>query len=156
MINWYTISGDAYGSFRFCSIRDYRIARELEEGKHSFLSVVLDTVVLNDIPPELIFNWDQTGINLVPSPLWTLDKKGKKRIDVAGHQDTRQITAVMCGSELHWSMMVILTGATLLMDWKIVHTENHWSNEQTVMMTSLQLYEHLEDNPQIVVHGRNL
>jgi len=52
-----------------------------------FLSEVLDTVVLNDIPPELIFNWDQTGINLVPSPLWTLDKKGKKRIDVAGHQD---------------------------------------------------------------------
>jgi len=73
-------------------------AQELDEERRVFLSEVLDTVILNDIPPELIFNWDQTGINLVPSPLWTLDKKGKKRVDVAGHQDKRQITAVMCGS----------------------------------------------------------
>jgi len=68
-------------------------ARELEEEKHLFLSEVLDTVVLNDIPPELISNWDQTSINLVP-----IDKKGKKRIDVAGHQDKWQITAVLCSN----------------------------------------------------------
>ena len=69
---------------------------ELDEEKHSFLSELLDTA--NDIPPELIFNWDQTGLNLVPTPLWTLDKKGRKRIDIVGHQDKQQITAVMCSS----------------------------------------------------------
>ena len=54
--------------------------------------------------PELIFNWDQTGINLAPTALWTLDKKEKKRIEIAGYKDKWQITAVMCGSlvgELH-------------------------------------------------------
>ena len=71
---------------------------ELEKEKEAFLSEILDTVGLNDIPPELIFNWDQTGINLVPTALWTLDKKGKKRIEIAGYQDKRQITGVMCGS----------------------------------------------------------
>lgn len=30
------------------------------------------------IPDELVFNWDQTGINLVPGENWTLDKKGDK------------------------------------------------------------------------------
>ena len=40
-------------------------ARILEEEKHSFLSEVLDPVVLNDIPPELIFNWDQTGFGSI-------------------------------------------------------------------------------------------
>ena len=42
-------------------------ADELEKEKEVFLSQMLDTVGLNDIPPELIFNWDQTGINLVPT-----------------------------------------------------------------------------------------
>jgi len=55
-------------------------------------------VVINEIPPELIFNWDQTEINLVPSALWTMNKKGEKRVAIAGHLDKRQITAVICGS----------------------------------------------------------
>ena len=63
--------------------------------KQSFLAEVLETVEFNDIPPELIFNWDQTGINLVPTALWTMDKKGKKQIAIEGH---REITVVMCGS----------------------------------------------------------
>ena len=51
---------------------------------------------LNEIPLDLIFNWDQTVISLVPSSQWTLDKKGAKRVAIAGHSDKRQITAVMC------------------------------------------------------------
>ena len=38
---------------------------DLEEVKDSFLSEVVETIDMNGIPPELIFNWDQTGINLV-------------------------------------------------------------------------------------------
>ena len=51
---------------------------DLVEIKRSFLAEVLETVGLNDIPPELMLNWDQTGINLVPTALWTMDKKGKE------------------------------------------------------------------------------
>ena len=34
--------------------------------KKSFLEDVVTTVEMEEIPPELIMNWDQTGINLVP------------------------------------------------------------------------------------------
>ena len=64
-------------------------ADQLEKEKEAFLSQVLDTVGLNDIPPKLIFIWDQTGINLAPTALWTLDKKGKKQIKIAGYQDNQ-------------------------------------------------------------------
>ena len=50
---------------------------DLIEEKQTFLSDILETVSMNDIPEDLIFNWDQTGINLVPGALWTMDKKEK-------------------------------------------------------------------------------
>ena len=67
---------------------------DLDSIKKTFLSEVVETVDMNDIPGESIFNWEQTGVNLVPGALWTMDKRGKKRIDIAGFKDKRQITAV--------------------------------------------------------------
>ena len=32
------------------------------------------TVEMEEIPPELILNWDQTGIKLVPSTNWTMEE----------------------------------------------------------------------------------
>ena len=112
---------------------------DLEEVKYSFLTEVVETVDINDIPLELILNWDQTGINLVPTAFWTMDKRGKKRIAIEGYQDKRQITAVMCGSlvgEL-LPMQLIYAGKTSCchpayqfpQDWLISHAENHWANE---------------------------
>ena len=34
-----------------------------EKVKETFLSEIIETVEMNDIPGDLIFNWDQTGIN---------------------------------------------------------------------------------------------
>ena len=53
-------------------------ADELEKEKEAFFSEIFNTVGLNDIPPELIFNWDQTGINLVPTALWILIGQERK------------------------------------------------------------------------------
>ena len=72
---------------RRVSTKSTHLTDDLEEVKKTFLTEILETVKFNDIPPELIFNWDQTGINLVPTALWTMDKKGKKRIEIAGYQD---------------------------------------------------------------------
>ncbi len=52
---------------------------------------------MEDVPIELILNWDQTGI---PSSNWTMDKCGVKRVEMIGVGDKRQITAVFCGSVL--------------------------------------------------------
>ena len=37
---------------------------------------VVATVEMEEIPPELILNWDQTGIRIAPSNTWTMDLPG--------------------------------------------------------------------------------
>ena len=66
--------------------------------KKSFLTDVFTTVTMEDVPPELILNWDQTGIKLVPSSSWTMALRGSGRVEMTGDTDKRQITAVFCGS----------------------------------------------------------
>jgi len=68
------------------------------ERKQSFLNDVVATVTMENIPPELILNWDQTGIKIVPCSTWTMDKRGVKRVEMIGTSDKRQITAVFCGT----------------------------------------------------------
>jgi len=50
----------------------------------SLLDDIIEAVELGEVPPDLIFNWDQTGILLVLSAQWTMDKKGRKRVPIAG------------------------------------------------------------------------
>ena len=66
------------------------------EARKEFLSELMKVVELHEVPPNLMFNWDQTRILLVPSAQWTMDKKGRRRVPIAGRNDKRQITAVMC------------------------------------------------------------
>ena len=42
--------------------------------KQAFLNDVLAVATMEDVPPELVLNWDQTGIHLVPASTWTMDK----------------------------------------------------------------------------------
>ena len=53
---------------------------------------------MEDIPAQLILNWDQTGIKIVPSTTWTTDRRGVKRVEMIGVNDKKQITAVFCCS----------------------------------------------------------
>ena len=62
------------------------------EVKKSFLNDVVTTVTFEEIPPQLILNWDQTGIHVVPSSTWTMDRQGVKRVELIGANDKRQIT----------------------------------------------------------------
>lgn len=64
------------------------------EQKKLFLDEVKATVTMEEIPPELILNWDQTGIRIVPSSTWTIDRRGSKRVEMVSVNDKRQITAV--------------------------------------------------------------
>ena len=71
---------------------------EFRELKEQFLAEVVATVEMEEIPPELILNWDQTGIKIVPSSTWTMEQRGTKCVDLVGAGDKRLITAVFCGS----------------------------------------------------------
>ena len=46
-----------------------------------------DVVTTENIPVQLVMNWDQTAINLVPSFPWTMETKGKRRIVITGLSD---------------------------------------------------------------------
>ena len=66
--------------------------------KQSFLQDLTDIVTMEEILLELVLNWDQTGLRIVPSSCWTMNLQGAKRVDVTGINDKQQITAVLCGS----------------------------------------------------------
>ncbi len=69
-----------------------------ERLKAQFLSDIRTVVTMESIPSELIVNWDQTGIKYVPVSCWTLEKKGSNRVEIAGVNDKRQITALIAGA----------------------------------------------------------
>ena len=41
-------------------------ADEFNRTKASFLQEIIDVIKMEEIPIDMIFNWDQTGLNLVP------------------------------------------------------------------------------------------
>ena len=68
-----------------------------EEMKIQFLFNIQVFVTMEEIPPDLIINWDHTGINYVPISKWTMEKEGTKRIEIVGIDNKRQLTAVFTG-----------------------------------------------------------
>ena len=72
--------------------------KDFAQLKTTFLTDVLSAVVMEEIPPELILNWDQTGIKIVPCSTWTMNQQGASRVEMVGTNDKRQITAVFCGT----------------------------------------------------------
>ena len=97
---------------------------------------------MNNIPEDLIFNWDQTGIHLVPVSEWTMEKQGTKNIVVTGVDDKHQITLVLAATMTgcFLSPQILYEGKTnrchpsvkFPEGWDVSHTLNHWSNEATM------------------------
>ncbi len=119
------------------------LPEQFKQLKTSFLQEIINIVTMEDIPAELIFNWDQTGLNLVPVSTWTMACKDSKRVEIKGLGDKRQITGVFCGTLIGEFLPIqfIYTGKTARChpsyefpaDWDVTHTPNHWSNEGTMI-----------------------
>jgi len=105
------------------------------EKRKEFLDDLVVTVQMEDVPPELILNWDQTGIKLVPSTSWTMNEQGARRVELVGLNDKHQITAVFCGSLVGGFLPVqlIYKGKTnrchpkfnFPLEWDITHAPKH-------------------------------
>ena len=65
-----------------------------EELKANLLSDVKAVVLIEEIPPPLILNWDHTGLKYVPVSSWTLAKEGAKKVSIARIEAKLQITGV--------------------------------------------------------------
>ena len=55
-----------------------------DELKELFLLEFNNTVEMEEVPTELVINWDQIGINYVPVSAWTMEKEGAKRVEMIG------------------------------------------------------------------------
>ena len=110
--------------------------------KSDFLFDIKVVVALEEIPPELIINFDQTGLKYVPVGDWTMAKKGSKSVPISGLGDKRQITAVFAGtlSGMFLPPQLIYEGKTkgclpkvdFPQGWDITCTANHWANEESM------------------------
>lgn len=47
---------------------------QFQQVHEEFLANIKAEVLINDIPPQLILNWDQTAIHYVPTGEWTMHK----------------------------------------------------------------------------------
>ena len=56
----------------------------VEEVKAQFLFDIKMLVEMDEIPFDLISNWNQTGIHYVPVGSWTIDKEGSSRKEIVG------------------------------------------------------------------------
>ena len=71
---------------------------DFEEVREIYLNDVCSIAMMEDIPPSLIINWDQTGTHFVPVSQWTMEVKGAHRVEIAGLNDKRQMTMVFAGT----------------------------------------------------------
>jgi len=68
------------------------VIKDFEELKSKFLKDIKTLVDKHGIPPELIINFDHTGIHLVPVSRWTMAEKGSDKVKIVGLDDKREIT----------------------------------------------------------------
>ena len=60
---------------------------EFDEIKKLFLLDIKNTTHTDEISPQLIINWDHTGINYVPVSTWTMETPGTKRVEIIDKDD---------------------------------------------------------------------
>ena len=128
---------------RRASIKVKVIAADFDVLKTQFVFDIRTIVEIENIPPNMIINWDHTGIHYVPVSNWTSAKEGSERVEIGGAEDKRQITAVfvatMSGNCL--PLQVGYAGKTKKCipsvkfpddcNWLVTHTKSHWTNERT-------------------------
>jgi len=110
--------------------------------KEGFLLDVQNVVSLDEIPPALVINWDQTAIQYVPTLSWTMEEEGARRVEIAGKDDKWQITTVLAGAmnEDFLPPQLVYEGKTprcipqvnFSRGWDVTYTDNHWCNESTM------------------------
>ena len=69
------------------------MVKEFDESKKLFLLDIKKTTHMDEIPPQLIINWDHTGIDYVPVSSWTMETPGTKLVEIIGKDDKQQVTA---------------------------------------------------------------
>ena len=76
---------------RLASTKTKVLLPDFDRFKAQFLFDVKAVIEMEEIPCELVINWDQTGIHHVPVSSWTMAKECLKRVEIAGIDNKRQL-----------------------------------------------------------------
>ena len=82
---------------------------DFEQLKAQFIFDVKALIEMEEIPGALVINWNQTGVHYVPVSSWTMAQEGSKRVEIAGIDDKRQITALFGGIYHGWTLSTSTT-----------------------------------------------
>ena len=66
--------------------------------KTQFVFDIKVTIGMEEIPGDIVINWDQIRIYYIRLSSWTMAKEGSKRVEIAGIDGKRQIIAVYGGT----------------------------------------------------------
>ena len=67
-----------------------------EEAKDVFIADVAAEALFRDIPKEHVLNWDQTGLSILPTGNWTMEKHGAKSVPIAHADDKTNHCCISC------------------------------------------------------------
>ena len=119
------------------------LPKDFDQIQTNYLQKITDITTTDDIPDDLIINWDQTATNLLPGGNWTMEKRGKEQVPIHGMDDKRQITLLLSITKSGTLLppQLLYAGKTpkclpptkFPSDWDIFYSPNHWSNEDTML-----------------------
>ena len=132
------------------------------ESRFEYLSSILETVEQYAIPPQLIFNADQTPCPYVSVGKMTMAKKGDKSIPIKGLTDKRNITLtfVVSFTGEFLPMQIIYGGKTdssqprgveFPKGFNVTQNPRHWSNEEETIKFIKYII-----NPRVISIGKEL
>lgn len=125
------------GYHRKCSNAGKVSVYHLEELRADFLADIAEVVMIEwPIPSDLIFNWDQTAFQLVPTGQWTMNLAGEKIIPIVHSDNKRQVTAVLAATLTGESMppQIIYQGKTVRCHPKVMTVPGEWDIWHTAKM----------------------
>lgn len=106
-----------------------------DEVKAQFLLDIKAVVDFNEIPDDLIVDWDQTGIHYVPVGSWTMEKEGSKRVEIVAVDDKGSLTGEFLPPQLIYKGTTkrCLPTVSFPPEWHITCSHNHWANGETIL-----------------------
>ena len=55
---------------------------EYQHLRSTYLHQISGIIAVHKIPQEMVVNWNQSGINIVPSSNWTMEQEGASRVEI--------------------------------------------------------------------------
>lgn len=117
---------------------------EDQDIKNTFIKRVSLLVAEFKIPPNLLINMDESGLNFLPVHKRTYDKKGSTSVLLKFCDDKRQVTIGVSGTSngIVLPPQIIFKGKTRRVipkdpivpeNWLLSFTYNHWSTEESMI-----------------------